>query len=161
MLTTKKGQGIKFDSDNVRSMGRASYGVTGIKMNPGDEVVSLGVVREPKNAILTITERGYGKRSAIEDYRKTNRAGKGVKNIKISEKTGDVVSTINVGNGDNFIVTTKKGIAIRTTVKNIRVMGRATSGVRIIKLKTGDRVSDIAKLVKDKKIMSDEETETQ
>jgi DNA gyrase subunit A len=161
MLMTKKGQGIKFDSDNVRSMGRASYGVTGIKMNPGDEVVSLGVVREPKNAILTITERGYGKRSAIEDYRKTNRAGKGVKNIKISEKTGDVVSTINVGNGDNFIVTTKKGIAIRTTVKNIRVMGRATSGVRIIKLKTGDRVSDIAKLVKDKKIMSDEETETQ
>tara|TARA_Y100000034_G_scaffold88179_1_gene105787 strand:+ start:43 stop:2604 length:2562 start_codon:yes stop_codon:yes gene_type:complete len=146
MLMTKKGQGIKFSSDDVRSMGRASYGVTGVKMNPNDEVVSLGVVREPKNAILTITERGYGKRSAIEDYRKTGRAGKGVKNIKIAEKTGDVVSTINVNNSDNFIVTTKKGIAIRTNVKNIRVMGRATSGVRIIKLQTGDRVSDIAKL---------------
>tara|TARA_Y100000310_G_scaffold242850_1_gene247081 strand:+ start:41 stop:2602 length:2562 start_codon:yes stop_codon:yes gene_type:complete len=146
MLMTKKGQGIKFSSDDVRSMGRASYGVTGVKMNPNDEVVSLGVVREPKNAILTITERGYGKRSAIEDYRKTGRAGKGVKNIKIAEKTGDVVSTINVNNSDNFIVTTKKGIAIRTNVKNIRVMGRATSGVRIIKIASGDRVSDLAKL---------------
>ncbi|MBT6774794.1 DNA gyrase subunit A, partial [Candidatus Woesearchaeota archaeon] len=91
MLMTKKGQGIKFDSSSVRSMGRASYGVTGIKMNDNDEVVSLGVIKEQKNAILTITEKGYGKRSAIEDYRKTNRAGKGVKNIKITEKTGDVV----------------------------------------------------------------------
>jgi len=152
MLMTKKGQGIKFDSDNVRSMGRASYGVTGIKMAPEDFVVSLGVVREPKNAILTITEKGYGKRSAIEDYRKTNRAGKGVKNIKINEKTGNVVSTINVKNGDMFIVTTKKGIAIRTTVKNIRVMGRATSGVRIINLKSGDRVSDLAKLIRAKDV---------
>jgi DNA gyrase subunit A len=157
MLMTKKGQGIKFDSNSVRSMGRASYGVTGIKMDSGDEVVSLGVIKEPKNAILTITERGYGKRSAIEDYRKTNRAGKGVKNIKITEKTGDVVSTINVKNGDMFIVTTKKGIAIRTTVKNIRVMGRATSGVRIIKLKVGDRVSDIAKLERAKKEIVEEE----
>jgi len=157
MLMTKKGQGIKFDSEAVRSMGRASYGVTGIKMDKGDEVVSLGVVREPKNAILTITEKGYGKRSAIEDYRKTNRAGKGVKNIKIAEKTGDVVSTINVGDRDNFIVSTKKGIAIRTTVKNIRVMGRATSGVRIIKLKTGDRVSDIAKLEKAKDLEQKED----
>ncbi len=150
MLMTKKGQGIKFSSDSVRSMGRASYGVTGIKMDAGDEVVSLGVIREPKNAILTITEKGYGKRSAIEDYRKTNRAGKGVKNIKITEKTGNVVSTINVANGDKFVVTTKKGIAIRTTVRNIRIMGRATSGVRIIKLQTGDRVSDLAKLVRNK-----------
>jgi len=146
MLMTKKGQGIKFSSNDVRSMGRASYGVTGIKMNSDDEVVSLGVVRDVKNAILTITEKGYGKRSAIEDYRKTNRAGKGVKNIKITDKTGDVVSTINVTNRDNFVVTTKKGIAIRTNVKNIRVMGRATSGVRIIRLQVGDRVSDITKL---------------
>jgi DNA gyrase subunit A len=156
MLMTKKGQAIKFNSEDVRSMGRASYGVTGIKMDKGDEVVNLDVVREPGNAILTITEKGYGKRSAIEDYRKTNRAGKGVKNIKIIEKTGDVVSTINVSGKDNFIVTTKKGIAIRTTVKNIRVMGRATSGVRIIKLKPGDRVSDIAKLEKTKDIENKE-----
>jgi DNA gyrase subunit A len=156
MLMTKKGQGIKFSSDNVRSMGRASYGVTGIKMDKSDEVVSLGVVRDPKNAILTITEKGYGKRSAIEDYRKTGRAGKGVKNIKITEKTGDVVSTINVGDKENFVVTTKKGIAIRTSVKDIRVMGRATSGVRIIKLQVGDRVSDIAKLVKDKMVVEGE-----
>jgi len=158
MLMTKKGQGIKFNSDDVRSMGRASYGVTGIKMDKGDEVVSLGVVREPTNAILTITDKGYGKRSAIEDYRKTNRAGKGVKNIKITEKTGDVVSTINVKDKDMFVVTTKNGIAIRTNVKDIRVMGRATSGVRIIKLQTGDRVSDIAKLEKAKEEIVEEKT---
>ncbi|MBR9703893.1 hypothetical protein GOV12_00650 [Candidatus Pacearchaeota archaeon] len=157
MLMTKKGQGIKFSSNDVRNMGRASYGVTGIKMDKGDEVVSLGVVREPKNAILTITEKGYGKRSAIEDYRKTKRAGKGVKNIKIADKTGDVVSTINVGNYDKFVVTTKKGIAIRTSVRDIRVMGRATSGVRIIRLATGDRVSDLAKLERDKGVVEEKE----
>ena len=146
MLITKKGQAIRFNSNSVRSMGRASYGVTGIKMDKGDEVVSMEIVDDVKTSILTITEKGYGKRSKIEDYRVTNRAGKGVKNLKITEKTGDVVSTLNVKDRDMFVVTTKKGIAIRTTVKNIRVMSRATSGVRIINLKTGDRVSDLAKL---------------
>jgi DNA gyrase subunit A len=149
MLMTKKGQGIKFNSDDVRSMGRASYGVTGIKMGAGDEVVSLGVVSDPSNAILTITEKGYGKRSAIEDYRKTGRAGKGVKNINLSDKTGNVVNTINVKDKDMFVVSTKKGIVIRTSVKDIRVMGRATSGVRIIRLQNADRVVDIAKLAHD------------
>ena len=119
------------------------------RLSSDDQVVGA-IVLSQEASILTVTENGYGKRSAIEDYRKTGRAGKGVKNIKISEKTGDVVSTINVRDGDMFVVTTKKGIAIRTTVKNIRVMSRATSGVRIINLKTGDRVSDIAKLEKAK-----------
>ncbi len=157
MLMTKKGQGIKFNSDEVRAMGRASYGVTGIKMAPKDEVVSLGVVRNASNSILTICEKGYGKRSAIEDYRKTGRAGKGVKNINLSDKTGDVVNTINVNDKDNFIVSTKKGIVIRTSVKDIRVMGRATSGVRIMKLQPEDRVVDIVKLVKDEDLKVDSE----
>ncbi len=156
MLITKKGQAIRFNSDEVRSMGRASYGVTGIKMEKGDEVVSLEPVRDIKTGILTITEKGYGKRSKIEDYRLTSRACKGVKNLKITEKTGNVVSTINVKDSDKFVVSTKKGITIRTSVKDIRVMGRATSGVRIIRLQQGDVVSDIAKL---KRVKDVEESE--
>jgi DNA gyrase subunit A len=149
MLVSKKGQAIKFNSDDVRDMGRASYGVTGIKMAGNDEVVSLEIISDPKSSILTITDKGYGKRSKVDDYRKTGRAGKGVINLKINEKTGDVVGTIDVSDRDKFVVSTKKGIVIRTGVRDLRVMGRATSGVRIIKLGIGDRVSAIAKLVKD------------
>ncbi len=152
MLITKKGQAIRFNSDEIRVMGRASYGITGIKLETGDEVVSLETIKDPKLTILTITEKGYGKRSRVEDYRLTGRAGKGVKNLKITEKTGNVVSSIAVEDKDKFVVTTKKGIAIKTSVKDIRIMGRATSGVRIIKLNPGDRVSDIAKLIEDKDI---------
>jgi len=149
MLVSKKGQAIKFSSDDVRDMGRASYGVTGIKMDKGDEVVSLEIINNSDSSILTITERGFGKRSKVDDYRKTGRAGKGVINLKISEKTGNVVDTIDVKDGDKFVVSTKKGIVIKSGVKDIRVMGRATSGVTIIKLGMGDRVSTIAKLVRD------------
>ena len=151
MLMTAEGQAIRFNSDEVRNMGRASYGVTGIKLNSKDKVISLEIIpleakEKAESSILTITSKGYGKRSAIEDYRVTGRACKGVINLKVSSKTGDVVSTINVNDKDNFVVTTKKGIVIRTDVKQIRVMGRATQGVRIIKLKEDDRVGDIAKL---------------
>lgn len=157
MLMTREGQAIRFNSDEVRGMGRASYGVAGIKLETGDEVVSLEIIpfdekEKAKSSILTITEKGYGKRSAIEDYRLTGRACKGVINLKVSDKTGKVVSTINVDDKDNFVVTTKKGIIIRTDVKQIRVMGRATQGVRIIKLQQGDRVGDIAKLARDKDV---------
>ncbi len=152
MLMSKKGQAIKFNSKEVRTMGRASYGVTGIKLGAGDEVVSLETVKDKNSSILTITEKGYGKRSKITDYRLTGRACKGVINLKITEKTGNVVSTINVSQGDKFVVSTQKGIVIRTGVKDIRVMGRVTQGVRIIRLQVGDRVGDIAKLVRDKEI---------
>jgi len=149
MLMSKKGQAIRFNSNEVRSMGRASYGVCGIKLGSEDEVVSLEIVDDVKSSILTITEKGYGKRSRIEDYRLTSRACKGVINLKVTDKTGNVVSTINVGDKDKFVVSTKKGIVIRTGVKDIRVMGRATQGVRVIRLSVGDRVGDIAKLVRD------------
>ena len=157
MLVSKKGQAIKFSSDDVRDMGRASYGVTGIKMDGEDKVVSLEIIKNPSSSILTITGKGYGKRSKVDDYRKTGRAGKGVINLKINDKTGDVVDTINVGDKDKFVVSTKKGIVIKSSVKDIRVMGRATSGVRIIKLGVGDRVSAIAKLVKDEVKIVEEE----
>ena len=157
MLVSKKGQAIKFSSDDVRDMGRASYGVTGIKMDGEDKVVSLEIIKNPSSSILTITGKGYGKRSKVDDYRKTGRAGKGVINLKINDKTGDVVDTINVGDKDKFVVSTKKGIVIKSSVKDIRVMGRATSGVRIIKLGVDDRVSAIAKLVKDEVKIVEEE----
>jgi len=155
MMMTAKGQAIKFNSDEVRAMGRASYGVTGIKLNAGDEVVSLEIADKDgkgKESILTITEKGYGKRSLIDDYRLTGRACKGVINLKVSEKTGKVVNTVPVIDKDQIIVTTTKGIAIKTPVKGIRVMGRATQGVRIIKLGIGDRVSDVAKLTREEEV---------
>jgi len=144
-LATRKGKAIRFNSDSVRKMGRTSYGVTGIKMSKDDEVVSMEIL--DKDAILTITEKGYGKRTAIKNYRKTSRAGKGVINLKVSEKTGKVVKTISVNEDDGIIITTAKGIIIRTSLKNIRVMGRAAQGVRIVKLQQGDYVTDLVKVV--------------
>ncbi|MFW6282712.1 MAG: DNA gyrase subunit A [Minisyncoccales bacterium] len=147
LLATKKGQAIKFNSGDIRAMGRASYGVTGIKLSKGDEVVSLEVL--DTESILTITKNGYGKRTAVEDYRKTARAGKGVINIKTSPKTGDVVTTIAVNEKDNIIITTAKGIVMRTSLENIRVMGRATQGVKIVKLQQGDYVTDLVRVHED------------
>ncbi len=157
MLMTKKGQAIRFNSDDIRSMGRASYGVTGIKLDHNDGVVSMEIVPMEKSndTILTVTEKGYGKRSEIEDYRLTGRAGKGVINLKVTDKTGNVISTIAVTSKDTIVVTTKKGIVIRTSVRNLRVMGRATQGVRIINLKPGDAVVDIAKLEENDEIPSE------
>jgi DNA gyrase subunit A len=142
-LATRHGKAIRFNSDNVRESGRNSYGVTGIKLENGDEVVSLGTLNT--DAILTITKNGYGKRTSVSDYRKTARAGKGVINLKISEKTGDVVATISVYDKDDIIITTAKGMVIRTSLENIRVMGRAAQGVRIVKLQDGDYVTDLIK----------------
>jgi DNA gyrase subunit A len=143
-LATKHGKAIRFNSNDVRESGRNSYGVTGIKMEEGDVVVSLGTLNT--DAILTITKNGYGKRTAVSDYRKTARAGKGVINLKISEKTGEVVATISVYDKDDIIITTAKGMVIRTSLENIRVMGRAAQGVRIVKLQEGDYVTDLIRV---------------
>lgn len=146
LLVTKKGQAIRFNSENVRVMGRASYGVTGIKLNQGDEVVSIEVLANPKETILTITGKGYGKRSEIENYRKTARAGKGVINLKVTAKNGHVITSQSVTNQDSVILTTAKGMVIRIAVKALRVMGRATQGVRIVRLQEGDKVTDLSKV---------------
>jgi len=153
-LATKKGQAIRFSSDEVRVMGKASYGVTGIKMKSNDEVVSLEVL--DTQAVLTITKKGYGKRTAVKDYRKTARAGKGVINLKVSEKTGDVVTSVSVNDSDSIIITTAKGMVIRTSLKNIRVMGRAAQGVRIVKLQQGDVVTDLIKVQENGESVGDE-----
>lgn len=143
-LATRNGKAIRFNSSEVRPMGRASYGVAGIKMNEGDVVVSLEILG--KEAIFTITENGYGKRTAIEDYRKTSRAGKGVINLKVTDKTGKVVNTVSVKDDDSIIVSTARGMVIRTGLKSVRVMGRAAQGVRIVNLHDGDKVTDVTKV---------------
>ena len=148
LLVTKDGMAVRFSSDDVRSIGRAGYGVTGIRMDKGDEVVSMEVLplEKTKDTILTITEKGYGKRSEIEDYRLINRGGKGVINLKVTDKTGGVKKTVSADDEDSIIVTTAKGMVIRTKVKDIRVMSRATQGVHIVRLHDGDKVVDLVKV---------------
>ena len=155
LLVTKNGQAIRFSSNEVRAMGRASYGVAGIKLDGEDSVVSLEILpmeKDHKFSILTVTRNGYGKRSEIEDYRLTGRAGKGVINMRVTDKTGEIVTSKSVMEQDNIIATTEKGIVIRTPVKNIRIMGRATQGVRIINLKSEDKVSDITRVPSEEEI---------
>jgi len=157
LLSTKRGMAIRFDSKEVRPMGRSSYGVTGIRLNSGDEVVSMEILKT--KAILTITKNGYGKRTAVEDYRKISRAGKGVINLKTNEKTGYVVTTVSVDDNDNLIATTAKGMVIRTSLANIRVMGRAAQGVHVIKLQQGDYVTDVARVQETEELDGSEKSE--
>ncbi len=149
LLVTKDGQACRFNSDDVRPTGRNAYGVIGVTLDGKDEVVSaevLPVENKDKFSILTISKNGYGKRSEIEDYRLTSRGGKGVINLAVSDKTGVIITSQCVVEEDTIIVSTTKGIVIRTPVTDIRIMGRATQGVRIIKLADGDSVTDLARV---------------
>lgn len=150
-LATKKGIAIRFNSNEVRKMGKSAYGVTVIKLEKGDEVVGLEILNKEniKESILTVTEKGFGKRSAIEEYRKTARACKGIININCSERNGNVVAVQLVTSKDSIIVTTAKGMVIRVPCKDIRVMGRNTQGVRIIKLRQDDKVTDVVKVMEE------------
>jgi DNA gyrase subunit A len=156
MLTTKKGIAARFNLKDVRSMGRAAYGVTAIKLAMNDEVIGFELLSKDlikHHSILTVTEKGYGKRTKIEDYRKTARACRGIININCSQRNGGVVAIALVTGKDSLIVTTQKGMVIRISCKDIREMGRNTQGVRIIRLREGDRVSDVVKIeVEEKQI---------
>ena len=139
MLGTRDGMAIRFDENQVRPMGRASRGVRGIKLRSGDTVVGM-VVAEEKAALLTVCEEGYGKRTNLDNYRPQGRGGVGLKNIKTSERNGKVVSLKAVQNKDDLLMITAKGIVIRTGLDQIRSIGRNTQGVRLIKLKPGDKL---------------------
>ncbi len=154
LLITQKGFAVRFTSDEVRSMGRASYGVTGADLRDKDEVVSLEVLPlDLKTTILTVTDKGFGKRSDLEEYRKTSRGSKGVINLKLSDKTGYIIQSLSVNDKDSIILTTKKGVVLRVSMKDLRVMGRATQGVHVVRLKEGDRVSDIVKVPNEEAIV--------
>ncbi len=149
MLATKKGKAARFDLKDVRAMGKAAYGVTAIKLGINDEVIGFELLNKELikgHSILTVTVKGYGKRTSVEDYRKTARACKGIININCSQRNGDVVAITLVTGKDSLIVTTQKGMVIRISCKDIREMGRNTQGVRIIRLREGDRVSDVVKI---------------
>lgn len=151
ILATKDGNAIRFKASEVREMGRNAYGVTGVKLEKDDIVVGVAMYNPAKDknlSILTVTENGFGKRTVIEEYRLTGRACKGVININTSDRNGRVIGIEMVGGNDSIIVTTSKGIAIRTSMRNIREMGRATQGVRIIKIGESDKVTSLAKVPK-------------
>jgi DNA gyrase subunit A len=147
LLITKKGQAIRFNSDEVRSMGRASYGVIGVDLSKTDEVVALEALPlKGSTTILTTTVKGFGKRTELDEYRVTSRGGKGVITLEVTDRTGDVLTALGVDSKDSIIATSAKGQTIRVGMKDIRVMGRATQGVRIVDLKEGDKVADIVKV---------------
>jgi DNA gyrase subunit A len=145
VLATRNGMAIRFHEDKVRAMGRSAYGVKGINLGKGDECMGMVVIRRD-SSILVVTENGYGKRSAISDYRVTNRGGKGIINVKTSDRNGKVVSIKEVIDDDELILITRKGIANRQPVKQIKVIGRNTQGVRLINLGKDDKVIDVARL---------------
>jgi len=147
VLATTEGQAIRFHEDKVRDMGRAAYGVRGITLAKNDKVIGMVVVKRD-TTLLTVTENGYGKRTNISDYRVTNRGGKGIINIKTTQRNGKVVAIKEVVTEDELMLITQKGIIIRQPVKQINVIGRATQGVKLINLDTKDKVVDVARVVK-------------
>ncbi|TDI80300.1 MAG: DNA gyrase subunit A [Bacteroidetes bacterium] len=150
MLAVKSGKAIRFEEGKTRPMGRNASGVRGIRLGSADdEVIGMIAVDDLDSDILVVSENGYGKRSSIEDYRITNRGGKGVKTINVTEKTGNLVAIKNVTDSDDLMIINKSGIAIRMAVADLRVMGRATQGVRLIKVKENDAIAAVAKVMHD------------
>ena len=150
MIAVRSGKAIRFEEEKTRPMGRGASGVRGITLGgPKDEVIGMITVDDQESDILVVSENGYGKRSSIDDYRITNRGGKGVKTINISEKTGELVAIKNVTDNDDLMIINKSGVAIRMAVEDLRVMGRATQGVRLIKVREEDSIAAVAKVMHD------------
>src|SRR5210317_180347 len=150
LIAVKSGKCIRFEESKTRPMGRNASGVRGITLGgPKDEVIGMITVDDQESDILVVSENGYGKRSSLEDYRMTNRGGKGVKTISITEKTGKLVSIKNVTDQDDLMIINKSGIAIRMEISTLRIMGRATQGVKLINLKVDDTIAAVAKVMKD------------
>ena len=159
MIALKSGKAIRFEEAKTRPMGRGASGVRGVRLqNDQDEAIGMIAVNEMESDILVVSENGYGKRSSLEDYRITNRGGKGVKTISITEKTGALVAIKNVSDNDDLMIINKSGIAIRLAVENLRVMGRATQGVKLINLKANDSIAAVAKVMHEEDEEIDSET---
>jgi DNA gyrase subunit A len=148
LLAVKSGRAIRFNESTVRPMGRNASGVRGVSLdNEKDEVIGMVCIEDSvKESILVVSEKGYGKRSDLEDYRVTNRGGKGVKTLQVTDKTGELVGIKSVIDGDDLMIITKKGTTIRIPVDGLRVMGRATQGVKVIRLDDEDEIASIAKV---------------
>jgi len=154
MLAIKSGKAIRFEESKTRPMGRNASGVRGITLaDDNDEVVGMIAVDDWDADVLVVSSNGYGKRSKLEDYRITNRGGKGVKTISVTEKTGELVAIKNVTDKDDLMIINKSGLAIRMSIENLRVMGRATQGVKLINLKGGDAIAAVAKVMQSEEIV--------
>ena len=151
VIGSHSGQAIRFNESQVRDMGRTATGVRAIRLGKDDYVIGLVAVTRPSATILVITDRGYGKRSDLGDYRVTNRGGKGVITVKTTEKVGKLISIKEVTDSDDLMIITSKGILIRQKMKDIRVMGRNAQGVRVIKMNEGDMISAVASIAEDSK----------
>jgi DNA gyrase subunit A len=156
MLAAKSGKAIRFEEVKTRPMGRTASGVRGITLNgDGDEVIGMVSINNTDSSILVVSEKGYGKRSSLDDYRITNRGGKGVKTINITDKTGKLIAIKDVTDNDDLMIINKSGITIRMEVKDLRIMGRATQGVKLINIKDNDEIASVAKVARE----DDEEVE--
>ena len=158
MIATKNGKCIRFPEEKARAVGRGSIGVRGISLEDNDEVIGMIVVNDVHNeTVLVVSEKGYGKRTAVEDYRVTNRGGKGVITLNITEKTGNLIAIQNVTDEDGLMIINKSGVAIRMGMDEMRVMGRNTQGVKVINLKNNDSIAAIAKVEMDKDVEEEDE----
>ncbi len=165
LMALRSGRAIRFNESTVRPMGRTATGVRGVTLaHAKDEVIGMISVNNPEVTVLVVSEKGYGKRTDIEDYRVTNRGGKGVKTINITDKTGELVAIKDVTDQDDLMIINKSGIVIRIGVADLRVMGRATQGVRLITLKEDDEIASIAKVDhedEEEEVISNDATEQQ
>jgi DNA gyrase subunit A len=156
MIALRSGKSIRFEESKTRPMGRNASGVRGITLNhKDDEVVGMIAVNDTDSNVLVVSEKGYGKRSNLEDYRITNRGGKGVKTINITEKTGGLVAIKNVTDEDDLMIINKSGITIRMAVADLRVMGRATQGVKLINIKDSDSIAAVAKVMHQEEVLDE------
>ncbi|NOX38781.1 MAG: DNA gyrase subunit A [Calditrichaeota bacterium] len=155
ILATAKGMAIRFSESEVREMGRIAAGVRGITLDADDEVIGMVVVKR-EGTLLSVSEKGFGKRTDIRQYRRTHRGGKGVKTFKVSDKTGRLVSIMEVVDRDDLMLITTKAVILRIHVGNINVTGRDTMGVRLMKLDEGDRVSDVARVIREENASNEE-----
>ena len=149
IIGLKSGKAIRFNESKTRAVGRTAMGVKGITLgSPDDEVIGMVCVNDTESSILVVSSNGYGKRSAVDDYRITNRGGKGVKTLQITEKTGELISILNVTDEHDLMIVNKSGITIRMAVEDLRVMGRATQGVRLISLRGKDEIASVCRVPK-------------
>ncbi|MEY2971168.1 MAG: hypothetical protein RL738_9 [Bacteroidota bacterium] len=147
IMAVRSGKAIRFPEAKVRPMGRGASGVRAMALDTeNDEVVGMVCAASDQDSILVVSENGYGKRTLVEDYRITNRGGKGVKTLNVTDKTGDVIAIKDITDEDDLMITTKRGIMIRMAASDLRVMGRATQGVRLINLKSGESIASVAKV---------------
>jgi DNA gyrase subunit A len=150
MIAVKSGKMVRFEESKTRPMGRTASGVRGITLrDESDEVIGMVSVNDMSSEILVVAENGYGKRSSIDEYRITNRGGKGVKTLNITEKTGKLISINAVTDADDLMIINKSGLTIRMAVEDLRVMGRATQGVKLINIKGNDSIAAVTKVMKD------------